>query len=805
MKQLTIIIAILSCMFVESLQASQLDKISRVDNKDIIQLYFFFDSPPDFTDLQSKRRIDLVFFDSFPGADFKMLEEDDKIVKILSRQSDDKLTISLFFRYKPQNYSLQKSSDGNIVFEVLLGNEYSSTYQNLAERLKGLTFIDRPRTDLTNPYVATPYVKNWSSFFSQYESPVELSVPVIFNRPPFPIVALLPPGNEENFSIFTKEMLNFADEGLWDTLAVHILERLQNTKDLKKQKLLALTYGEALSRGGDFAGAYKQLYLLRNEFKDEIIGTYAGFLLAQLRCLYENPYIAFQEFLALNAYIGDKSPLAPYFLLAKVDTSLATGDYQSLNKLLLTDNIALPPDVAEKIRIRQADYWYVIKKPVQAFASYRLQLDSPSLNQMPFSLAGLSNTLYDQKKYKLAAQYYKQLASLISDEETLGLVSFRRNMAHLKFEKRQTLLDNFSQIENSFPDTEAGYRAAIKKNDLLYLADRNWATSALANYQAISRNTSIRAIREEALFKQAIIHSLLNEKGEAISLAQRILREFQTGNLRTVVQALLIDILPDQIKNLVDQKQYVEALVLAKQNRLLFENNWLDNKFLADIAEAYHRIGIYDEAQKLYLYLIGIASVEQREGFFLPMIRSTFNHGNFSLVEEYAAQYFYNFPKGTYGDEILFIRLQALVADERLQEAIQLLPVPLPDTAEFNSFAALLFFRTDNYDNCLELLTRLLDLGLELTGQQQFMYSESLYQTGDYLNAMDGFKKIKATNSFYEQSLYRQAELERRDGNEKKALTLFEKIVETGKDTRWKKFAERELLFATAADNIEID
>ncbi len=802
MKQLLTYIAILSCIIAQNLQASQLDKISRVDNKDIIQLYFYFDTPPEFTDLQSKRRIDLVFFDSSPRPKFKLLEEDDKVVKILSRQSDDKLTLSLFFRYKPQNYSLQKSRDGNIVFEVLLGNEYSRTYENLADRLKGLTFVNRPRTDTTNPYVATPYTKNWLSFFSQYESPVSLSVPVSYNHPPFPIVGLLPPEKEGNLSIFTKELLEFANQGLWDTLAVHILERLQNTKDLKKQKLLALTYGEVLGRGGDFAGAYKQLYLLKNEFSDEIIGTYAGFLLAQLRFVYENSYIALQDYLALDPLISNKSPLAPYFLLAKIDASLATGDYQSLNKLLLIDDIALPPDVAEKIRIRQADYWFVMKKSIQAFASYRLQLHIPALNQMPFSLAGLSNTLYDQKKYELAAQYYKQLASLISDEEELGLVSFRRNMAQLKFEKKETLLDNFSQIENSFPNTEAGFRAALKKNDLLYLSDRNWATNALTNYRAIGINTTIRSIKEEALLKQAIIHTQLDEKGKAIKLAQKILREFQTGTIRTVTQALLIDILPDQIKKLVDGKKYVEALVLAKQNRLLFENNWLNNKFLADIAEAYHQIGIYDEAQKLYLYLIGVASVERREGFFLPMILSTFNHGNFSLVEEYAAQYFYNYPNGSYADEILFIRLQALVADERLQEAINLLPAPLPNTKEFNKFAALLYFRTDNYENCLKLLKRLLGMGLEFSGQEQFMYSESLYQTGDYMNAMDSFKKIKVSNIFYEQSLYRQAELERLNGNEKKALTLFEKIVETGKDTRWKKYAERELLFAQTADKI---
>ena len=801
MKLLTIYIAILVVILTQNVEAIELQKISRLDNKDIIQLYLYFDSPPQFTSLQNERRIDLVFTDVVTAENLKMLTEDSKIVKILSRQLEDQFILSLFFRYKPQRYSLQQSSQNNAVFEVLLGNEYSSTYQELSEKLKGLILLERPLVDNANPYYTTPYTKDWFSFFSQYESPIQLSVPVRFSHPPFPFVALLPPNNEENLSIFTKELLDLADQELWDTLAIEILERFQNTKDLEKQKLLALTYGEVLGRRGDFSGAYKQLYLLRQEFQEEIIGTYAGFLLAHLRCIFENPYIALQEYFELDSLISVKYPIAPYFLLAKIDASLATGDYDTLNSLLLTDNIALPENVVDKIRIRQADYWYALKKPIQAFASYRLQYDSPALPEMPHSLAGLSNTLYQQKEYKLAARYYKRLAGLVTDKELLGLVSFRRNMAILKFTSPETVIDSLSQIENSFPDTEAAYRAAMKKNDLLYLADRNWAPNALSNYAEIAEKCPLRAVREEALFKQAIIHAQLDEKGKAIKLAQKVLREFQTGELRTVVLALLIDILPQQITELVEEKKYIEALVLAKQNRQLFEKNWLDYEFLSEIAEAYHRIGIYDEAQKLYLYLIGITSVEKRESFFLPMIQSTFLHGNFSLVEEYAEQYFYNYPNGAYKDDILFIRLEALVADERLGEALALLPEPLPNTPEFNAFTALLYFRTDNYQGCLERLIMLQKMSIEFSGQQQFMFAESLYQTGDYGQAMIEFQKISSMNQFHEQSLYRQAELERRKGNEKKALTLFEKIVEKGKDDRWIQYAERELSFAKAAGN----
>lgn len=781
------------------LVAVELKKISRVDSKDNIQLYFTFDSTPKFSALQSQRRIDLFFVGSKPQPELTMIESDNNIVKVLSRQTEEEMVLSLFFRYRPQKYTFEQSVDGSLVFEVLLGNQYSKSYQNLADKLKGLVLVDRPVADTSNPFLITPYTKNWMSIFSEYESPVEITVPVGFNVSPFPIIALLPPHKEKNLTVLSPALLELADQGLWDRLGLQILELLQQSRDLNEQKLLALTYGETLSRGGDFTGAYKQLYLIKKEFKDEILATFAAFLLGQLRCINEDPFIAMQEYLLLDSSIDNKNPLAPYFLLSKIDAALATSDYKKMNSLLLTRDIALPPEVAEIIAIRHADYWYAIQKPVQAIAAYRLQAKNPAMKKMPYSLSGFSDTLYNQKKYKPSARYYHNLASLVTDKPQLGLVTYRKNMAILKYQKTSTLLDDFSQIESSFPGTEASYRAAIKKNDLLYLEDNSWANNAITNYRSISDKVTIRALREEALFKEALILSQLGENDKAIKLVQQILRDFKTGNLKTISQALLIDILPVEIKRLVDKKDFVGALVLAKQNRFLFENNWLDNTFLTDIAEAYHRIGIFDEAQKLYLYLIGIGTVEQKEDYFLPMIQATFNHGNFSLVEDYSAQYFYNYPEGKYLDDILFVRLQSLVADERLDEAIRLLPNPLPPTTVFYKFTAPLYFRVDDFHKTIQSIELLTNTGQKLDPQELFIYAESLFKIEKYKKAEKAFLKISNNNNFYEQSLYRLAELERQKGNDQKALTLFKKIAELEKETQWKQFAKRELLFAEAA------
>ncbi len=800
-------IRILPCivLFLSILQctalASELIKVSRTEKKDIVQFYFSFDVTPEFTSFKSERRIDLEFANTTYTSSLPLGEPDSDIVKILPRPEKNRFIVSLFFRYRPQRHKLTRSGDGKVVFEVLLGNEYSKSYQDLADRLKGLTVLERTAADATNPSLISPYAQNWMSFFARYEAPVAINVPVKFSTPPFPLIALLPPGTKENLRLLSTEMLELARQNLWDKLAGKLLASIQATTGVETKKMLALTYGETLSRCGKFADAFRQLYLLKEQYPDEILGTYAEYLLIHLRSIYENPYIADNEYRLLEPAISKGLPLAPYFRLSQIETALATTNYRRLNHLLLQDDIGYPKEIAEIMQIRQADYWFVIHQPVKAQAAYQLLGDPPVLQTLPFSLGNVCSLYYDQNKFSEAASCYETLSTLVVDKPVKGLVDYKKNMSELNMHKgdKTTVLDNFSELAKTYPHMPAGFRASIKKNDLMFLQNNNWGLQAIENYGAIAKEANSRSIREEALFKQALTHAVLGNATMSIHLLQQFLREFLSGDVRISAQALLIDLLPGEIKRLVDKGEYLQPLVLAKQNKNLFRNHWIDSNFLVDIAEAYNQIGIYDEAQKLYLYLIGIMPPNQKEDFFPPMLQATYNHGDFPLVEDYAAQYTYTYPNGRHAEEILFYRLKALVADERLNEALQLLPEPLPDKRAAYELATTLFFRTDNFEKCVQVTKKLTQVKKPLSDKELFMYAESLFKTGKFAEAEPVFMGISKQGDFYEQSLYRLAELARQQQNEEKALSFFSKLVETENNSLWKQYAERELQFAKAA------
>ena len=784
----------------DHLYAAQLLKVSRSNNKDIVQLFFNFDKAPGVKSSIDNRRIDLIFADTEINPDFVFFDTDENIVKILPHKENNNQVVSLFFRYKPQDYKITPLDKNTLVFEVLLGNEYSTSYQKLAERLKGLTVLDRTSTDLSNPYLVSPYSEDWISFFAHYEAPVQIKVPVHFSLPPFPLIALLTPNSQDNVKLLGDKISELAQKEQWDQIGDELITLIQSNRNLEDQKLLALTYGEILARSRDFKGAFTQFYLLHDKYKDELIGSYSNYMLIYLKAVFESAYLAHAEITDLIPSIGKNTPLYPYLHLLRIDLALASEDYKTMNSLLQQRDIALPPQIAEMIQIREADYWHAIGQTVKAYAAYSLQADSPALNELPHSLNSYCETQYEQKKFSEAARCYKQLSAKITDKEILGLVSYRESMSRLKIEKRDQLIDDFGQIENAFPGTEAGWRAALKRADLLLLKDRTRTRNLLKVYEDIARDSVLREIREEALFKVSLCHYFLDENSLAVSNTQRLLRDFQTSNVRIPAQAFLIKILPGEIKRLVDNKQYIEALVLAKQNKIFFQNNWINGKFLVDIAAAYQRIGIYDEAQKLYLYLIETMPVDKREQFYLPMIQATFDHGNYALVEDYAEQYVYNYPDGQDREQIILLRIQALLGDERFSEALEMLPDPLPQKPEFYSLAASLYFRSGDFLKTISALSSLEKINPDLNGEEKFMIAESLYRTEKYAAAESKFSVISEDNSFYDQSLYRLAQLARQKGDEKKALTIFEEIVEKGKSDRWKGYAERELQIAKAEE-----
>ena len=792
---------LLPCLFLglfffpgESFARSTLLKMNKVEGKDTIELYCSFNRIPVYRTNMRNKRVDFILEDTVLKPEFSFFSADDKIVKILSQHKNKKTIISFFFRYSPQKFDISRNEkEHKLTISILMGNPYSTALPDFSSKLEGLTLLRRTSKDYSNPLIASPYAADWKSFFRLYESRVNISLPVEFTQPPFPVAGLLSTEKNQTENFLGVAITELAEQGLWDDIEDLLLERLNSEKDPDTLKKLALTYGDALAREGKFSDAFKQFYLLAEEYTDEEIGLFAKYLLALLRARFQDVYIAEYELRQLESAINPSSALAPYFYLSELEAALATEQLERMQVLLKKDDIALPPHAAQVRKLRQADYWYATGDLIKAYVGYQLLADSPLLAEKSYSLNGYCDTLYQQKQFREASAAYNSLANHIDDKNTLGLINYRKYMAELNFKPGTEMIDFFARIENTYPGTEAGFRGALKKTDLQLMILKDWSDQAILYYHALAQKAVTREAREEASFKEALVYSLHNNNIKSVELLMTFLRDFRNGKLFTTGQALLIDILPDTIREYVDREMYMEALVLAKKNRQLFIKNWIDISLLAELAQSYHKLGIYNESSKIYYYLISLSSEDQKEQYYLPLISAAYDHRSYDIVEDYADQYSYHYPNGTYFQDILFIRLKSLIAQELFEEAINLLPDEIPLTENFTLLAASLYFRINNYDKVISILNRPVMIDEHKQDQSTFMLAESFYRTGQPERAEKQFLKIPESSIHFDQSLFRLAEIAEQRNDRSSALNLYRDLVETGKNPLWVKMAGKEL------------
>ena len=250
---------------------------------------------------------------------------------------------------------------------------------------------------------------------------------------------------------------------------------------------------------------------------------------------------------------------------------------------LLTSGQTNRPQSARKIyALRRADTWAASGRYNEALEAYRyLQASGDILKNHPHSLADFAKTLYRQKKYHAATEQYKRLAATLAGKPGQDLAFYAAAMSLYRSGGSKQTLPLFQNIITTFPGTEGGYRARIKANDLKLLTDidREGVDTAI-EYGNIAVDAPLRELREEAAFKQALSLYLKKELLRTTQFLQAFLHDYGFGPLRWHAEALQIELLPATIKDLIKSEDYMQALILAEQNRDLLISGRVTEDFL---------------------------------------------------------------------------------------------------------------------------------------------------------------------------------------------------------------------------------
>ncbi len=791
---LSLVLTILLCQW--SWATSVLNTISRSNEGTSVQLFLRFTQLPVFRMESHGKRVDLVLMDTLPVKDFIDVAGDDKMIKMFRKRQPNKLLLSFYFRYPPQNVSVRQIPESaSLMLDILLGNPFSARYPDLSAQLHGLTMLNRNEIDYTNPIYTSQYGDKWELFIEHYESSVDIRPKQRFTLPPFPVASATNPElNTPDW--LTIEVIDLAEQEEWQQAAILIKDQLEQENEEVYRKLLLLTYAECLVRHGVYQEPYKLLQQIALTYPDTPLAIYANFLFLYVTATHEDPYLAFIELEEHFKQIPSDSPLLPYLNVFYAELALETQRLERAADILKRDDIAFTGETKSLRLLRQADTFYDSGDSIKALVAYRkLNIQSDTLEPHPSSLARYADALYTHQQFAKASEMYGKLVELLSDTDQQDLAIFRLAMSrHHAGEKWTRVLPLLNQIQDAFPGSAGAYRARIKQTDLLYLDGKTEETRAAKEYRQLGIQANRITLREEAQVKQAMVYSLSGDQEASIQQAMAVLRNFRHGELTVEASALVISQLSDVLKTMIAEKRYIDALVLAKKNRLFFVRGWLDSDLLFDLAHAYAELGVYDRAVRAYQYILEISTGEERETVYVPMLTALYNNGQYALIEDYADRYLFRYADSPRVAEVFLLRIQALQETDNLKTATRLLDNPdRPSTPAIERVAASIYFDLQQWDTVISLLTTTQLADQWAGNERDYLLAESYFQNGQLNEARAVFVGLQEADPYIDQAMFRLAEIELQQGNPEMALKQFQKLAEKGKDTRWIIMAREEI------------
>jgi hypothetical protein len=775
--------------------AAILKTIDRNDEAGRIQIFLHFDQLPGYNLTTSGRKIEIAFADTETGGSLTPLETDAKMIKMVSQVEHNTTTLFFYFRYPPQKVTAESNKNTAVLMlDILLGNQLSVSHPELSSKLQGVSVVKRIQSDTLNPVNQSVFTKNWRQFFTQYESPLNITPTPKLHLPPFPLAALLPPQTTLD-QWLSKETLTLIKDEKWPQSCQVLKEQIVSQPDERLKERLVLAYAEALVRAGEYRSPHFLLQRIIVEYPDSLMANLANYLLIYLQAERGDYTNAYYELLGLQKKI-DLPSLTGHCNLLLAELAMMSGLNNQAATLLDDQTVGQDASLQSIRQLRQADLLSVSNQKVKALTGYlALVGKTPLIDTDPMSLARFADALYSDQRFAEAAKRYQQLGDLLANQPGLDLVLFRLAMCrlHIPGSEKRVKID-LQQLQNAFPNSQGGVRAQFKQTDLEYITNKMAAREAEQIYGKFAVEAESILLREEAAFKQALVNTLAGEGEASVNQCMELLRGFQSGNLRTEATALLIQQLPGVIKQLVKNGEYIKALVLAKQNKTLFARGWLDTSLLYDLARAYNKLGMTDQTAQTYRYLFEVTSDSNKEQIYLPLIQALSASGHLLQVEEYADRYQLRFPQGKDLAAVLALKIQALYASGQLDKTLSLLTSGSnPKALELELLKGRIYFEKKEWQKVVDTLAQPNMLETLSKHAMLLPLAESYFQLGKDEQALALFQRIKDHSNSSEQVQFRLAQLALKKENKPDALILFKELAEKGKDPLWTKMAREEV------------
>ncbi len=744
----------------------------------------------------SGQRVDLILPAAAVGSALKTLPEDASLIKVMLIQQRDDLVVSFLFRRPPVAVEADYSpARDQVDLNVFWSQESARQRLAIMPAIKGVATARAGGATSTKTR-SSRFTGNWREFFAAYETPFAFALPPRFSLPPLPLLPLARAAAAEDQGLnLLAPALKQVERGDWEKALQELQVHLQAPLEEQAREAFLVLYGEAQIRNGFLTQAGSTLDGFCSKYPASPYGARGRYLLAYARAVSGDPFAAIYHLEQARADLAPADPLQELVLLLYGEASLAKQDFAAALEVLSGPDF---DDRTNDLRLlaRGCALSGVGRhgEAVQLFAG--LEERYGELRD-PYALEHYARSLYRSGAYAAAQQAYRRLAELCAGHPDEGLAYFAQVQAALRQDDLQGARNLLDRILVAFPESAGGQRAALKQIDLAVLdGPEKVLVWAVIDYGRYAEEVSERELREEAGFKRALALHLKGENVRSVDALQQFIRDFFSGTLRREAEALLGELLPGVVDQLIAQGEHMQALVMVERNREILLDRRISWEFLARLAGAFSDMELLQRAARVYLFMLdNNQDLRREEPLYRPLLRTLYQSGQYRLVEEYAERYQRNHPQGHDRAAVTLLRAQALNELGRKPEAAALLVAAgRPAGRELDAWGGRLCFEIGDYAAAAGCLVRLTERGDgDPTPQELILLAEALFRAERPEEALPYFEALQNDAGVADQAIYRSAQIYLQNGRQAGALKLLNRLADEGESPLWRKMA-REML-----------
>jgi tetratricopeptide (TPR) repeat protein len=406
----------------------------------------------------------------------------------------------------------------------------------------------------------------------------------------------------------------------------------------------------------------------------------------------------------------------------------------------------------------------------------------------PFSLCRAADLFQKQQRFNEALFLYEKAKLALEDSTVKTLVDFSTARLLKKVGKTDMALERLEGLIERDSNAEAGCRARLALLEDKALENQWLEYLKMADeYGDVAQRARPRELRETAAFKQALALYFGGEKEKSIHSFDKFRKNFAAGVLAKEAECFLREKLPSLIEEIAGKGRDFDAVLLLDGHRKILLSLQMDSHFLIGLATSLSRLGLMKRAAKIYLFLLENYRDEEGEKFFYqPLVNTYMERQDYSAAADFSGRYIERFPEAEDWQELFYLHLLALQKAERLDEAISAWKkYQHRADSRGRTVAARVFWAKERYQDVIDCLQQGPGESGQFPDDVLILKAESHLKQKQKKEAFALFQELSGKKSFFQQSLYRCAQIAISAGNKNEALNYLNQVVEKGENGFW--------------------